>query len=141
MAKTRCFVSYDHSEDAHYKRLLQAWDANADFEFDFDSRGPNEPIDSAKGHVIRASLTSMMKSATHLLVLVGAKTSQSRWVSWEIERSRQPDVRLRVAAVRLAPSNPIPVGLVGLSTSWARAFERDLIVQALRRAVPITGAG
>jgi hypothetical protein len=34
----------DHSEDVNYKRLLQAWDANPDFDFDFDSRGPDVPI-------------------------------------------------------------------------------------------------
>lgn len=27
MAKPKVFVSYDHSEDVNYKRLLQAWDA------------------------------------------------------------------------------------------------------------------
>ncbi len=36
MAKTKVFVSYDHSEDALYKRLLQAWDANRDFDFEID---------------------------------------------------------------------------------------------------------
>ena len=40
MPKTKVFVSYDHSEDALYKRLLQAWDANPTFDFEFDSRGP-----------------------------------------------------------------------------------------------------
>ena len=33
-AKPKVFVSYDHSEDANYKRLLQAWDANPDFDFE-----------------------------------------------------------------------------------------------------------
>ena len=37
MAKTKVFVSYDHSEDALYKRLLQAWDANSNFDFEFDA--------------------------------------------------------------------------------------------------------
>ncbi len=73
MAKTKAFVSYDHSEDAHWKRLLQAWGANDAFEFEFDSRGPNVAIDSAEAAVIKATLTRMMKNATHLLVLVGEK--------------------------------------------------------------------
>ena len=33
----KVFVSYDHSEDVHYKYLLQAWDANTDFDFEFDN--------------------------------------------------------------------------------------------------------
>lgn len=31
----KVFVSYDHSEDAHYKHLMQAWNANPDFDFEF----------------------------------------------------------------------------------------------------------
>ena len=30
------FISYDHSEDVHYKRLLEAWDANSKFDFEFE---------------------------------------------------------------------------------------------------------
>src|SRR3954470_17259294 len=84
MAKPKVFVSYDHSEDAHYKRLLQAWDANPDFDFEFDSRGPNVAIDSKDAAAVKAALATKMKSATHLLVLVGVKSSKSKWITWEI---------------------------------------------------------
>jgi hypothetical protein len=53
MAKTKIFASYDHSEDTLYKHLLQAWDANANFDFEFDSRGPNVPINSDDAGVIK----------------------------------------------------------------------------------------
>lgn len=29
----KVFVGYDDSEDAHYKELLGAWEANTDFDF------------------------------------------------------------------------------------------------------------
>ncbi len=32
MARKKVFISYDHSEDVRYKRLLDAWDANTSFE-------------------------------------------------------------------------------------------------------------
>ena len=32
--------------------MLEAWDANPIFDFEFDSRGPGEPIDSVKAYVI-----------------------------------------------------------------------------------------
>ncbi len=131
MAKTRVFVSYDHSEDAHYKRLLQAWTANPDFDFEFDSRGPNVPIDSTDAGRIKAALTTMMKTATHLLVLVGAKSHASDWMNWEIERAKQLDVKLKLAAVKLAKPNITPPGLLNVGTSWATSFERDRIVEAL----------
>jgi|tagenome__1003787_1003787.scaffolds.fasta_scaffold19924158_1 hypothetical protein len=134
MAKPKVFVSYDHSEDVHYKRLLQAWDANADFDFEFDSRGPDVAIDSSNAGTIKASLTSMMKSATHLLVLVGAKSNTSKWMHWEIDRAKQNDIKLKLAAVKLSKDNITPAGLLNVGTSWATSFERDRIVDALKAA-------
>lgn len=134
MPRQRVFVSYDHSEDVHYKRLLQAWDANPEFDFEFDSRGPNVPINSDHGATVKQSLTRMMKGATHLLVLVGAQTAASTWVNWEIERAKQADVRLKLAAVKLAKANATPAGLLGSGTAWATSFARDRIVEALRIA-------
>jgi hypothetical protein len=134
MAKLKVFVSYDHSEDAHYKRLLQAWDANPDFDFEFDSRGPDVAIDSKDAGVVKAALTARMKGATHLLVLVGAKSSKSSWMSWEIDRAKQSDVKLKLSAVKLGKDNETPSGLLGVGTSWATSFTRDRVVDALRGA-------
>jgi hypothetical protein len=35
MAKKRVFVSFDYENDKHYKFLLEAWDANKNFDFLF----------------------------------------------------------------------------------------------------------
>jgi len=134
MAKPKVFVSYDHSEDVHYKRLLQAWDANPDFDFDFDSRGPDVAIDSSDAGVVKAALTAKMKSATHLLVLVGAKSKRSKWMEWEIDRAKQSDVKLKLAAVKLQKENETPAGLLNAGTSWATSFTRDRVVDALKAA-------
>lgn len=131
MAKKKVFVSYDHSEDAHYKRLLQAWDANPNFDFEFDSRGPNVAINSNDATVVKATLTKLMKESTHLLVLVGEKSNTSDWMKWEIDRAKQSDTRLRLAAVKLAKTNITPDGLLNVGTAWATSFERDRIVDAL----------
>lgn len=134
MAKLKVFVSYDHSEDAHYKRLLQAWNANPDFDFEFDSRGPNVAIDSDEAARVKAALTTMMKSATHLLVLVGAESHMSKWMTWEIGRAKEKDIKLKLAAVKLARDNVTPPGVLNCGTAWATSFERDRIVEALRVA-------
>jgi hypothetical protein len=134
MAKTKVFVSYDHSEDANYKRLLQAWDANPDFDFEFDSRGPNVPINSVDAGVIKTNLTKMLKSATHLLVIVGSKSYTSDWMTWEIARAKEPDIRLKLAAVKIEKANVTPSGLLNVGTSWATSFTRDRIVEALAAA-------
>ncbi|HEV7881794.1 TIR domain-containing protein [Bradyrhizobium sp.] len=134
MAKPKVFVSYDHSEDVNYKRLLQAWDANPEFDFEFDSRGPDVAIDSTNAGTVKASLTAKMKEATHLLVLVGAKSSTSKWMTWEIDRGKQSDVKLKLAAVKLAKDNTTPAGLLNVGTSWATSFTRDRVVEALASA-------
>ena len=134
MAKKKVFVSYDHSEDAHYKRLMQAWDANPDFDFEFDSRGPDQAIDSADAAVVKQALARRMKDATHLLVIVGSETATSKWVNWEIDRAKQSDIRLKLAAVKIEKANETPSGLLGVGTSWATSFTRDRIVEALNSA-------
>jgi hypothetical protein len=135
MAKAKVFVSYDHSEDRHYKYLLQAWDANPDFDFEFDSRGPNVAINSFDAAVIKTRLTTLMKESTHLLVLVGEKSNTSDWMTWEIARAKQNDVRLKLAAIKLAKANVTPPGLLDVGTAWATSFERDRIVAALKDAI------
>lgn len=134
MAKTKVFVSYDHSEDANYKRLLQAWDANPDFDFEFDSRGPNVAINSTDAAVVKAALVKTMKTATHLLVLVGEKSSTSDWINWEIARAKESDVELKIAAVKLTGSSVSPAGLLNIGTAWATSFTRERIVDALKVA-------
>ncbi|CAD2250648.1 TIR domain-containing protein [Xanthomonas arboricola] len=134
MAKHKVFISYDHSEDAAYKRLLQAWSANDKFDFEFDSRGPNVAIDSTEASVIQASLTKMMKSATHILVIVGAKSHESDWITWEIDRAKQLDTKLKVAAIKLEKANKTPPGLLNIGTAWATSFTLERIVDALDEA-------
>jgi len=112
MAKPKVFVSYDHSEDVLYKRLLQAWDANPDFDFDFDSRGPDTPIDSTAAGPIKAALAVKMKSATHLLVLVGALSSKSRWMNWEIDRAKTVRCPPETRCGEACKDNTTPAGLL-----------------------------
>ena len=134
MAEKKVFISYDHSEDAHYKRLLEAWDANTNFKFEFDNRSPTVAINSNQAEIIKATLTRMMKEAEYLLVIVGSKTHTSKWVSWEIERAKQPDVKLRLAAVKIDRNYTTPSGLLGVGTSWTYSFLQDGIIAALNGA-------
>jgi len=134
VARKKIFISYDHSEDAHYKRLLDAWDTNTNFEFEFDNRSPSVAIDSNQASAIKAALTKKMKDAQYLLVIVGKKTYTSKWVNWEIERAKQSDIKLKLAAVKLDREYTSPSGLLGVGTSWAYSFTQDSIISALNKA-------
>ncbi len=135
MAKKKVFVSYDHSEDLRYKDILRAWNANDKFDFEFDQRSPNVAIDSTDAAAIKSSLTTKMKQAEYLLVIVGAKSASSKWMNWEISRAKDTDVKLKLAAVKIASGNTLPAGLsVVKSAAIATAFEHDKIIAALNNA-------
>ena len=134
MAKHKVFICYDHSEDAIYKYLLSAWDENPSFDFQFDNRSPSVAIDSTDAATVKAALTKKMKESTHLLVLVGAKSHESKWMEWEIDRAKADDIKLKITAIRLAKVNICPPRLLGCGTSWATSFERDRIIDALNSA-------
>jgi hypothetical protein len=134
MAKKKVFISYDHSEDLHYKNLLKAWDANSDFEFEFDQRSPDDAIDSSNATTIKQSLTRMMMEADYLLVIIGKKSHQSKWMQWEISRARQDDTKLKLAAVKIDNTYTTPAGLLSTNAAFARSFKQDAIIDALNSA-------
>lgn len=129
----KVFVSYDHSEDVHYKELLRAWDANTSFDFEFDQRSPNVPIDSNDASVIQASLTNKMKESEYILVIIGKKSYTSKWMKWEIDRAKKDDVKLKFAAVKIENTNQKPDSLPN-STAIASGFTLEGIVNALNMA-------
>jgi len=77
---------------------------------------------------------NMMKSAEYLLVIVGAKSHASSWMTWEIDRAKQADVKLKLAAVKIDRDNTTPPGLLNTGTSWAYSFTREGIINALNSA-------
>jgi hypothetical protein len=134
MAKKKVFISYDHSEDLDYKNLLKAWDANSDFEFTFDQRSPDVAINSDDAGRVKAVLTAKMKEAEYLFVIVGAKSSTSKWMNWEIDRAKESDIKLKLAAVKLSSNYSSPSGLLNCGCSFATSFTQERIIAALNSA-------
>ena len=71
MAKHRVFVSFDYDNDRHYKFLLEAWNANPEFDFTFTDLTPDEISSDDVGR-IKDVLTRNINEATHTIVIVGA---------------------------------------------------------------------
>lgn len=112
---------------------MRAWDANTDFDFDFDLRSPNVAIDSTNASVIQASLTKKMKESDYILIIIGAKSSSSKWMRWEINRAQQVDTKLKFAAVKINSTNTLPSGLPSYA-SITNGFTLAGIVEALNKA-------
>lgn len=135
------FVSFDYTNDKHYKYLLEAWHANPKFRFSFDDGTPTE-IDSTNVGRIKAALTLKIKGATHTLVIVGKQANQrhwksdlighKNWINFEINRSIQEGRRL--AVVRLDRSYDLPEELSGGQYSLVEGFSEANVMQALNTA-------
>ena len=129
----KVFISYDHSEDAHYKYLLQGWSNHPRFNFEFDNRSVQTAINSTNASVVKASITKKMQEATHLFVIVGKLSHTSSWINWEIEKAKE--LGLKIAAVKIEKANISPLGLFNIGTSWATSFTEVRVIDALDGAV------
>jgi len=141
MEKNKVFVSFDYDNDKHYKYLLEAWDANPDFDFVFSDKTPDE-IDTTNIGRIKAAITAKINSATHTLVIVGKEANKTHrhskligfknWINFEIYQSKQN--KNKIAAVKIDKSYESPEQLIGAGASWAMSFTQDAIIKALKEA-------
>ena len=68
--KKKVFVSFDYTNDKHYKFLLDAWDKNKNMDFEFNDCSSDE-INSDDISVIKAGLTRRINQTTYTLVIIG----------------------------------------------------------------------
>jgi hypothetical protein len=137
----KVFVSFDYSDDKHYKYLLQAWHSNPKFNFVFEDGTPQE-IDSFNVGRIKAALTMKIKDATHTLVIVGENANalhrkhdligQRNWINYEVAKSIE--LKKRIAVIKLKPHYALPERLVGVNASCEYGFTEDNVTRALNSA-------
>lgn len=132
MTKPRIFISYDYDNDKHYKNLLIAWDKNDEFDFAFSDHSADVTIQSTNADSIKRAISAKINSITHFLCIVGAKTSKSRWVVWEIDKAKE--LRKKLVAVKTGSANTTPSGLLNAGASWAMSFTFDAIKKAVHGA-------
>lgn len=141
MAKKKVYISFDYDHDKHYKYLLEAWDANDDFELSFADKTPDE-INSDNIGRVKAGLSQKINEAFYTLVIIGkyanAKHKDSEligeinWINWEIKKSIE--AKNKLVAIKIERSNSSPDALSGQNATWAMSFTEDAILKALREA-------
>lgn len=139
--KKKIFVSFDYENDKHYKYLLEAWDANDDFDFVFSDKTPTE-INSNNIGPIKAALRTKIREATHTLVIVGKEANKQHkdhaligyrnWINFEVAKSIEDGNRL--ALVRLEKSYSLPEEVFGGKYALVEGYTEDNIIDALDRA-------
>lgn len=128
MAKKKIFVSYDYDNDKRFKNILLAWSRNSDIEFSMQDCSADVSINSTNAAVIKRAISAKINNATYVLVLVGEKTWQSSWCTWEIEKA--VELKKKIIAVKLHYLNHTPSALYNRGASWAKSFSLDSIQNA-----------
>ena len=141
MAKKKVIICFDYENDRHYRNLLSAWDANTDFEFNFNDITPSE-IQSWRIPTIKGELTKKINQATYTVVIIGKEANKrhkdyveighKNWQNFEIFQSKKNKNKL--IAIKLDYSNTSPDEIIGSGATWAYSFTKDAIVNALNEA-------
>lgn len=141
MAKKKVFVSFDYDNDKQYKRLLEAWDANPDFDFNFSDLSSTE-IKTDDISRVKAGLTTKINQATYTLVIIGQEANKKHkdsasigyknWQNFEIARSKSNNNKL--VGVKIDFSYESPEELLGSGAKWAMSFNQKAIIKALKEA-------
>lgn len=85
----RTYVCFDADSDINYYRLMQAWDANPRFSFNFTNAHDLARLPRALDEdYIKSQLRIRLRGTTEFLLLVGENTRfLYRFVRWEIEEA------------------------------------------------------
>lgn len=132
MAKTKIFISYDYTNDKHYKNLLLAWDAHKLFDFEFYDHSVDVSINSNDANYIKSVIKEEINSATHFLCIIGKETHKSDWVKWEIDKA--VELKKKIIGVKIDQSYTSPSNIMGIGASWAKSFTFEAIKNAIETA-------
>ncbi len=140
MRKKQIFVSFDYDHDRRYKYLLEAWDANPEFDFVFKDETPGEINTDDVGR-IKAGLTRKINDATHTLFIVGKHSNVLHadrnaigfinYINFEAYQSIQSGNYLSV--VKLDDSCAIPNEL-NAKYSWITGYSESNIIDVINHS-------
>lgn len=139
--KKKVLVCFDFERDRNYKYLMNAWDANDNFDLIFNDVTPSE-IQSDSISVIKANLTKKINLADVTVVLIGRDATKlhkdryeigyDNWQIFEIEKSKENGNKLVV--VYLDSKYEAPDACYGCGASWVYSFNEADIVKAIKNA-------
>jgi glycerophosphoryl diester phosphodiesterase len=80
------FISFDHA-DLNNVNLLRGQAKRENSTIDFNDWSVSEPFDSERVTYIQGKIKERIEQSSLTIVYLSDKTSESRWVEWEIEES------------------------------------------------------
>lgn len=139
MAKKKIFVSFDYDNDKCYKFLLNAWNANSDFEFDFNDHSTQE-IQTYDISRVKAALTTKINQATYTIIIVGKEMNklhkdraQIGHINWQHFELNQSVVAFKkIIYVKLHITNNLPIDIPAINSRTVIGFTELGIMNALK---------
>ncbi len=107
--KNKTYVMFDADTDIGMYRLMTAWKANSNIEFNFhDAHELNNLRGTASEEQIKRKLKERLKNTKQAVLLVGENTKNlHKFVRWEIDVAMKMDIP--IIAVNLCKSNSCTV--------------------------------
>jgi len=126
----KVFVSYDYTEDRHYKNLMKAWSKDKRFDFTFKDKSLDVSIKSHNKTYIKQCISRHIKESDILVCIIGDKTHSSEYVNWEIQEAHK--LKKRIVGIKLEPNNKLPENLTKYVDSVCKEFNLDNIANILK---------
>lgn len=103
--RNKTYIIFDADTDITQYRMMQAWKANKNIDFDFyDAHKLNNLMKGSLEQTIKTKLKERMESAKQVIVIVGTNTKNLfKFVRWEMEVAIEMD--LPIIAVNLNKEN------------------------------------
>lgn len=137
--KKKVFISFDYEKNKQYRYLLNAWNANPDFEFSFRDNTPDE-IQSYNIATIKAGLTRKINTSDCVLVIIGEEANKlhrdwreigcRNWQNFEIAKAKE--LRIPLVAVKINYTYESPNEILNSGAKWVFNFTTSEIMNAIR---------
>lgn len=141
MAKKKVYVCFDYERDKHFKFLMEAWDANPNFEFSFNDQSPRE-IQSDNIPTIKGVLSKKIREACFTVVLAGKDLNKIHpdskeigYVNWQnFEIARSVEYGNKLVIVKLPDYVEMPVEAMFKGAVRVGPFSQNNIIKGLEEA-------
>lgn len=139
--KRRVFISYQHADQmkAHGLNLMTY---NKHVDVNFIGRHLLNPVNSHDPDYISRKIREQIKGSSATIVLIGKNTSESDWVSKEIEWSKEKGNG--IIGIQIDPDAAIPESLTEYGSEILNWYEPEDVKQfdgAIERAIKASSRG
>jgi len=130
--KRKIFVSYHSKNDAYYKSLLNAWQKNSDFEFDFHDTSVGISIKTNNESRIKAGITKKLNQSNLVLCIVGKETNTREWIDFELKKAKE--LGKKIIIVKIKSNYKSPKCLLNLGVTMIKGFKKEPILKEIYKS-------